>query len=108
MHKGKARSQVDDSPPEGAVSHHAQELVFFRQNRSKLQRKYADWFVAILDNRVVDSDQDFRTLERRAGELSGGRAPLITYASAAPLDKLLQAFKITEPFDAAASRKASE
>ncbi len=39
--------------------------AFFDQHREELRKTYADKYIALLDGRVLDADEDWETLARR-------------------------------------------
>jgi Family of unknown function (DUF5678) len=49
------------------------DILWYRQNRSKLLRKYRDEYVAIVDAAVVDHGRDFNALATRVFARFGNR-----------------------------------
>ena len=82
-------------------------LEYFQANRKRIAKTYPDQFVAILYDKVVDTDADYGELTSRVQREFPGRHPYLAYAHPWSLADWVEHFQI-EHLDIDADRQAWE
>lgn len=65
---------LDSTPTETGTDMLAVEMAWYDRNKSKLERRYNDEYVAIVGGAVVDHDPDFSSLAERVFRKHGERS----------------------------------
>lgn len=65
-----------------AIRRERENLVWINESLSWLRRKFGDRFIAVRDQQVVDSDEDFEALWTRVRALEDADSVTIEYVSA--------------------------
>ena len=81
---------------------------YFQANRRKIAKKFPKKWVAILDGRVIASDDDFGHLISRVAQTFPGRHPHMRYANALSLAEMAERFEIDEELDWKRMREEAE
>ncbi|MGH2829449.1 MAG: DUF5678 domain-containing protein [Actinomycetota bacterium] len=71
------RSLVEGKPQSRQLQALEADMAWYETNKSKLLKKYADRYLAIVDSRVVDHDAEFAPLAGRVAERFGNRPVLM-------------------------------
>ncbi len=72
------------------ISEFERNQEWFRENFEKLLRDYRDRFVAVFQERIIDSGKDLEALARKVkAKTKGAKGVYIEYVSDKPLEMIL-------------------